>query len=390
MKPSQQQQWPKWNQVDWPTTLFLTITPVVGLIGTGVAIGVEGFSWGMALFSLIFAALTNLSITAGYHRLFSHRSYDAHPVARWILVFIGTSAWQSSALKWCTDHRKHHAEVDTDEDPYSINRGFWYAHLGWMFFKPAEDFKIHCPDLEKDPLLRFQHNHYIKCAIAVGFLLPWFIGWMVGYPLTGLFMAGALRIGLTQQSTFFVNSLCHTFGKRTYSDQITARDSLFVAVLTHGEGYHNFHHKFQIDYRNGIRWWQWDPTKWTIETMKYLGLASKLRTVSPTEILKARLHMESITLTSRGYSQEKLEALKAKVLHAQVRMKKLKEDYAHLKVEYRRLKADYAKKTAEWQEHSRESIERMKTEITLAKLEFRYSLKQWKALVKSPVPVAIS
>ncbi|MFN7729602.1 MAG: acyl-CoA desaturase [Bdellovibrio sp.] len=371
--------WPKWNQVDWPTTLFLTLTPLVGLIGTGFAIWIEGFSWGMASFSLIFAALTNLSITAGYHRLYSHRSYVAHPIAQWILVFIGTSAWQSSVLKWCTDHRQHHSEVDTDADPYSINKGFWYAHLGWMFWKSPEDFKINCPDLEKSAFLRFQHNHYIKCAIAVGFLLPLAVGWAFGYPLTGLFMAGALRIGLTQQSTFFVNSLCHTMGKQTYSNQITARDSLFVAFLTHGEGYHNFHHKFQFDYRNGIRWWQWDPTKWTIETLKIVGLATRLRTVSQTEILKARLHMESAKLKSKGYSAEKLEALKSQVLLAQVRLKKLKEDYTRLKVEYRRLKA-----------HSHESIEHMKTEMTLAKLEFQFALKQWKALLKSPVAVQLS
>jgi len=373
--------WPRWHQIDWPVTLFLTLTPIFGILGTALAIWFEGFSWGMLLFTMVFAALTNLSITAGYHRLFSHRSYDAHPIARFLLVLIGTSAWQSSVLKWCTDHRVHHSEVDTDEDPYSINKGFWYAHMGWMFWKLPADYKINCPDLEKDALLQFQHNHYIKCAIAVGFVLPLIIGALFGYPLTGLFMAGALRIALTQQSTFFVNSLCHTLGKQTYSDKISARDSWFVAVLTHGEGYHNFHHKFQIDYRNGIRWWQWDPTKWTIETMKYLGLAKRLRTVSPTEILKARLQAESLKLTSRGYPQEKLEALREQVLRAQMRMKKLKEDYAYYKSECKKLKDDYTKQ-------SRERILHMKAELELARLEFRFAIKQWRAHLNSPVVIA--
>lgn len=371
----QTSQWPKWKDIDWPTTLFLTLTPLVGVIGTALAIWIEGFSWGMFLFSLVFAALTNLSITTGYHRLFSHRSYDAHPVVKWILVFIGTSAWQSSVLKWCTDHRVHHSEVDTDEDPYSINKGFWYAHLGWMFWKMPADFKINCPDLEKDPVLRFQHQHYIKLAIAIGFLLPAAIGWAFGYPLTGLFMAGALRIGLTQQSTFFVNSLCHTFGRQTYSDQISARDSLFVAFLTHGEGYHNFHHKFQFDYRNGIRWWQWDPTKWTIEFMAWLGLAHKLRTVSQTEILKARLQMEATRLKAKGFQQDKLEALREQMILAQTRLKSLREDYKKMKHQF--------------QENSRERLEAMRTEMKLAKIEFKYAVKQWKALLRSPVPVKI-
>jgi stearoyl-CoA desaturase (delta-9 desaturase) len=367
--------WPSWKDIAWPTALFLTLTPIIGIIGTAVALWVEGFSWGMLIFSLVFAALTNLSITTGYHRLFSHRSYEAHPVVRWILVFIGTGAWQSSVLKWCTDHRVHHSEVDTDDDPYSINKGFWYAHLGWMFWKEPPDYKIACPDLQKDPLLRFQHNHYIKCAIAVGFLLPLIIGWAFGYPLTGLFMAGALRIGLTQQSTFFVNSLCHTLGRQTYSNEISARDSLFVAFLTHGEGYHNFHHKFQFDYRNGIRWWQWDPTKWTIEFLSLVGLAKKLRTVSQTEILKARLQMDALKLKSKGYSHEKLEVMRERLIQAQTRLRVLKEDYQKSKAQYL--------------EHSRERLEALKAEIQLAKLEFQYGLKQWHALMRAPVPVSI-
>jgi stearoyl-CoA desaturase (delta-9 desaturase) len=349
---------------------------LAGIIGTGVAIWLEGFSWGMFLFGLVFAILTNLSITTGYHRLFSHRSYEANPLMKGILVFIGTGAWQSSVLKWCTDHRVHHSEVDTDDDPYSIHKGFWFAHLGWMFWKEKPGFKINVPDLEKDGLLRFQHNHYVKCAIAIGFLMPWFIGWLCGYPLTGLFMCGALRIGLTQQSTFFVNSLCHTLGRQTYSDQISARDSLFVAFLTHGEGYHNFHHKFQFDYRNGIRWWHWDPTKWTIEFMAWLGMARKLRTVSQTEILKAQLQMDALKLSSKGYSQEKLEHLREQMVRAQMRVRALKEDYQKAKAQYF--------------EDSREKLQALKAEIKIAKIELQYGLATWRTLMRAPVPIQIS
>ncbi len=145
-------------------------------------------------------------------------------------------------------------------------------------------------------------------------LFPMLIGWMMGSALGGLVIAGGLRIALTQQSTFFVNSLCHTLGKQTYSKEISARDSWFVAVLTHGEGYHNFHHKFQIDYRNGIKWYHWDPTKWVIRTLNFMGLATKLRQISNAEILKARLQAEAAEMTRHGFAEDKLLAMKEKNL----------------------------------------------------------------------------
>jgi stearoyl-CoA desaturase (delta-9 desaturase) len=370
----QQKQWPNLHEISWPTTLFLIFVPIIGVLGSIFSIYAEGFSWGMLLFASSFAVLTNLSITTGYHRLFSHRSFDAHPLVRWALLIVGTSAWQGSVLKWCTDHRVHHSEVDSHEDPYSIVRGFWYAHMGWMFFKIPDDFKIECPDLQKDPALRFQHRFYIPLAFLTGFIIPCLIGYAFGYPLTGFFMAGALRIGLSQQSTFFVNSLCHTFGRKTYSDQISARDSMIVAFLTHGEGYHNFHHKFQIDYRNGVRWWQWDPTKWVIQLLSHLGLATKLRTVSHIEILKARLQLEATNLKSRGYSHEKLEQLKEKIVSVQVRLKVLREDYYRLK--------------KQWEDQSHDKLEHMRAEIALCKQEFSYLLREWKLLLKSPVVLA--
>jgi stearoyl-CoA desaturase (delta-9 desaturase) len=367
-----QNQMPKLHEVEWSTTLFLVLVPVCGAIGTFFAIRSEGFSWGMVLFSLVFAVITNLSITAGYHRLLSHRSFDAHPVVRWILLFLGTSAWQGSALKWCTDHRVHHSEVDSHDDPYSIMRGFWYAHMGWMFFKTPDDYQIACPDLQKDALIRFQHKFYVPFAAVMGFGVPWAIGYAFGYPLTGFFMAGALRVALSQQSTFFVNSLCHTLGRKTYSDQISARDSFIVAVLTHGEGYHNFHHKFQIDYRNGVRWYQWDPTKWAIQGLNHMGLATKLRTVSQTEILKARLQQEATSLKSKGYSHEMLEQLKEKLVAAQQRLKVLREDYYRVK--------------KQWEDQSHEKLMHLRAEIEQTKMEFKNLLQEWKLLLNSPVP----
>jgi stearoyl-CoA desaturase (delta-9 desaturase) len=360
-----------WRQrVDWPVTLFLLLTPLATMILVPTYVYMESVSWKLIVFTILFAAATNLSITAGYHRLFSHKSYEAHPLIKAIYLLIGASAWQASALKWAADHRIHHGKVDTDHDPYSIQKGFWYAHMGWLFFKDSTDPNPRAPDLEKDWMIRLQHKYYIPLAILMSFGFPTLIGYFLGSPWGGFVFAGALRIVLTQQSTFFVNSLCHTLGRKTYSEDVSARDSFIVALLTHGEGYHNFHHNFQIDYRNGIRWYQWDPTKWTIRTLAFLGLAKKLRRISQAEILKARLQMEAMRIRSKGYSHEVTDQLRERILAAQTSMRKLQQDYKELK--------------EQMQTSSQEKLAHLKLEIEIRKIEFHSSMQQWKAYLKGP------
>ncbi|MBO9666488.1 MAG: fatty acid desaturase [Bdellovibrio sp.] len=364
------------KQIEWPVALFLTLNPLITLILMPIYFYTHGFEWGIALFALIFAAATNLSITAGYHRLFSHKSYDAHPIAKALFLLVGASAFQGSCLKWSSDHRRHHTHIDGEKDPYNINEGFWYAHMGWMFFKESVDQKIHAPDLEKDWMVKFQDKYYAPIAILTGFGIPTLIGWMMGSALGGLVIGGGLRIFLTQQSTFFVNSLCHTLGKQTYSKEISARDSWFVAVLTHGEGYHNFHHKFQIDYRNGIKWYHWDPTKWVIKTLNMMGLATKLRQISNVEILKARLQAESAELKKVGFAEEHLHAMKEKIIEAQSKIKKLRDDYEQFKL-------DAVKKREELKEAYDHKLVQLKHDMEVAHLEFQVGMKLWKMHLRS-------
>lgn len=369
MKKSENSKAFSWNQVYWPTTLFLTITPLIAFIFVPIYFVREGFPLGILLMALIFAAATNLSITAGYHRLFSHKSYEAHPIVRAFFLLVGASAWQGSALKWSSDHRIHHSKVDSDQDPYSIQKGFWYAHMGWLFMKESVDIKIHAPDLEKDWMIRFQNRHYVLIAILMSFGLPTLIGWSMGAPWAGFLIGGALRVVLTQQSTFLVNSLSHTLGKQTYCEEVSARDSLLVAFLTHGEGYHNFHHKFQSDYRNGIRWYQWDPTKWTIRLLALMGLAKRLRKISEVEILKAKLQMDEIRLLSKGFSDEKLTQIRSQILTAQSSLKQMR-------TEYQKLRSDVSL-------NSRERLEQLQAEMALAQIEFQFGLKKWRRLLSS-------
>ena len=360
------------KDICWTVTLFLFLNP---LITISILVPYLIFSNSytsdqlivISIFGAVFAVVTNLSITMGYHRLFSHKAYEAHPVLQGFLLLIGSGAFQGSALKWSSDHRMHHRFEDTEKDPYSIHRGFWHAHMGWMMMHETVSLPISAVDLEKNKLVLFQHKYYGILSLVVGYFFPAYIGWCFGNVLLGLTIGGGLRIFLTQQSTFFVNSLSHMHGKTTYSKEKTARDSILVAVLTHGEGYHNFHHKFQFDYRNGIRWYHWDPTKWTIQMAHIFGLAQKLKTVHFSEILKARLNSESEAFTQTKFFEEHLLPIKNKIIESQIR-------FEELKVQYR--------------QSGQDKIDQIKFEMKLVSQELKCNMRAWRQLMKSADHIA--
>ena len=233
------------------STLFLAITIVPWYLWT------HGVGMGVWVAFAILMAWTGLSITAGYHRLWSHKSYEAHPVVKYILLLGATLAVESSVFDWCSGHRSHHRHVDDEyDDPYSSRRGFWFSHMGWMLRKYPSgqyDYK-NIPDLKKDKLLALQHKYYGFWVIATNVVILAMIGWITGDMLGTFLVAGLLRLVLTHHFTFFINSLCHMFGTRPYTDENTARDNGLLAIVTWGEGYHNYHHYFQYDYRNGVKW----------------------------------------------------------------------------------------------------------------------------------------
>lgn len=283
------------NEIDWTNTLFITLSPLFGI----------GLTWyfyhqttqkllPFFLLALFFYIATGMSITAGYHRLFSHRTYKANPILKLLFLLFGAAAFQNSAIKWSADHRIHHNHVDEDTDPYNINRGFFFAHVGWIFFKETEENKRNFPkDLAIDKMIMWQHRNYMAIAILMGFVLPTLIGYFMGSALGGFAIAGLLRIVFVHHCTFFINSLCHIVGSRPYTDTNTARDSFIMAFFSYGEGYHNYHHYFPTDYRNGIKWYQFDPTKWLIKTAALVGLAHDLKKVPERMINEAKRKMQS-------------------------------------------------------------------------------------------------
>ena len=288
--------------INWPATLMLSLTAIPVLFVLPVYLWQFDVSAAAWIWGAVLLASNGLSITAGYHRLWAHRTYTAHPVLKWLLAFFGAMAVQNSILNWAAGHRVHHRHVDdVDKDPYSARRGFWFSHIGWMLrdYPSGKPDYERAPDLLADPVVMFQHRHYLWFAFGSNIGLVLLLGWLYDDVAGFVLVAGFLRLFLSHHFTFFINSLAHMWGRRPYTAENTARDNDLLALFTWGEGYHNFHHLFQYDYRNGIRWWQYDPTKWLIALAAWLGLASDLKRVPEVKIQQARVRRQFEIARSR-------------------------------------------------------------------------------------------
>jgi stearoyl-CoA desaturase (delta-9 desaturase) len=239
------------------------------------------------LMALGLTICVGLSVTAGYHRYFAHRTHRAARPLQALYLMFGAASVQNSALRWASDHRVHHAHTDTEHDPYSISRGFWWAHVGWVLMKSDRPNEPDA-DLRDNRLVALQHRHYILLAVLFGAVLPTAVASLWGDPLGGLLVGGFLRLVLQWHATFSVNSFAHMIGRRPYGTASSAKDSLITALISFGEGYHAFHHRFMADYRNGVHWWQFDPTKWFVWSMSHVGLTSDLRVTPKEAIRRAR------------------------------------------------------------------------------------------------------
>jgi stearoyl-CoA desaturase (delta-9 desaturase) len=281
--------------INWSVTAVLALTFIAAITVVpwyGLTHGYNGWSW---LFFGIFLVLNGIGIGSGYHRLWSHRTYEAHPALRWFLAVMGGMALQNSIIVWSARHRVHHRDVDdNDRDPYSIGRGFWFAHIGWMLRDyPSGDIDYSLVrDLEKDPVAAWQHRWYWTLVWVTNVAVPLMLGWLTGDILGMFLLAGVLRLVLSHHVTFFINSLAHMWGRQPYTDENSARDQHFLALITYGEGYHNYHHMFQSDYRCGIRWWHLDINKWFISTCALLGLAKNRKRAPMFKVLRARINMD--------------------------------------------------------------------------------------------------
>jgi stearoyl-CoA desaturase (delta-9 desaturase) len=271
-------------KINWTTTLFIVGTHIAVFTGLIFFCLYGSCSWTMFISTFVLWFITGMSITAGYHRLYAHQSYKAHKAFEWVLLFFGSMTAEGSAYSWAHDHRLHHSFADTEKDPYCVKDGFWHSHLLWMFKRlPRLDKRI-VADLERNTLVMHQHNHYLLWMLLSNLVPTLFVGWLTGAYLTSLLFVWGVRMLLCYHCTWCINSLAHLWGARNFSKEQTAVDNYIISMITFGEGYHNYHHTFARDYRNGIRWYHFDPGKWLIWAMSKIGLSSSLARTSQVRI----------------------------------------------------------------------------------------------------------
>ncbi|KAF8601871.1 delta 9-fatty acid desaturase protein [Ceratobasidium sp. AG-I] len=291
-----------WKELNYPFFAFIVGTPLLSLYGAFTT----SLQWKTAAFAVFWYFVTGLGITAGYHRLWAHRSYNASKPLEYFLAMTSAGAVQGSIKWWARGHRAHHRYTDTELDPYNAHLGFFWSHVGWIMFKPRRRPGVaDVSDLAQNKIVQWQHKWFLHLILVMGFGLPTLIpGYLWSDWRGGFFYAGAARLCFVHHSTFCVNSLAHWLGETPFDDKHTPKDHLVTALVTIGEGYHNFHHQFPMDYRNAIRWYQYDPTKWFISAMAWLGLASHLKVFPDNEIQKGQMTMELKKMKERS---DKLE-----------------------------------------------------------------------------------
>lgn len=366
------------KEYNWGVAIFL-ITYQIILLGTLPFYFMYTVpSTGVIIASVILLYLTGLSITGGYHRLYSHKTYRTNSIVESVILFFGAMAGQGSALRWSYDHRIHHAFVDTDKDPYSIKKGFWYAHFAWILEKPKTiDPKV-VPDLFDNKLVMFQHRFAVLLMVFSNVMAFFVVGWLFNDYWGAFFIACWTRLFALHHFTWFINSLAHTWGDKPFCQEQSAVDNYIISLLTFGEGYHNYHHTYANDYRNGVRWYHFDPTKWLIWTLNKIGLAYQLKRMDKLTI-KKRLVIERKSLlierikeawhVKKDELERKVEEISERMIHEITAIMQLKEKYRlakqqrtepfliqELRSELKKLKKSYHEDWKLWSKLSRQIL----------------------------------
>ena len=285
---------------------FPTVDRVANVVVMVLPLGLVGLAawltWGGALrwSDLVVLAitylLTGMGITVGFHRLLTHRSFKTSPALRGVLAAMGSAAVEGPVIEWVANHRKHHRFSDEPGDPHSPHvdhgsgwlgalRGLFHAHVGWIMGGDAlANEERYAKDLLADPVVRFVDRTFLLWVI-LGLAFPFGLGVVLTGSLVGgltaLLWGGAVRMFLLHHATFSINSLCHFFGRRSFATSDQSRNLLWLALPTLGESWHNNHHAFPTSARHGLRWWQLDPSAWTIAGLERVGLVWDVVQIAP-------------------------------------------------------------------------------------------------------------
>lgn len=254
------------GRIQWRTSVPFLAAHVVPVLGVSV------LDRRAVLLAILLYVTRLFFITAGYHRYFSHRAYRMGRAMQFVMAFGGTTAAQKGPLWWAAQHRAHHRHADTPRDVHSPQHGFWWSHVGWFLsdrHKAADRELVR--DLSVYPELRFldRHDWIGPWAVALGCLT------VAGWP--GLVVGFFGSTVALWHATFAVNSVAHCFGRRRYATSDSSRNSALVAVLTHGEGWHNNHHRYPRAARQGHRWWELDLTYLALRGLAGVGLVTDLQ-----------------------------------------------------------------------------------------------------------------
>jgi stearoyl-CoA desaturase (delta-9 desaturase) len=270
--------------------LIAVVVPFIGLIAGVTMLWGRGFGWLELTLLLSMYALTVLGVTVGFHRLFTHRSFETIAPIHILLAIAGSMSLQGPVIKWCAVHRRHHQCADDEGDPHSPHhhgggvtgmlKGMWHAHVGWIFENDPEDIARSVKDLTADRALLFVDRTFLVW-VFLGVLIPTAIGFAVTGTwwgaLSGFVWGGLIRIFVMHHVTWSINSVCHVWGARPYESGDHSRNNPIFGILGFGEGWHNNHHAFPTSARHGLAWWQFDITWIFIRTLSVLGLAWNLR-----------------------------------------------------------------------------------------------------------------
>ena len=287
------------TRVVWGNAYFMVVLHAFALCGAVAgALQARWYSW---LFYVFLFMCSALGVTAGAHRLWTHRSYKAALPLRIVLMCFNCIAMQNSILIWSRDHRLHHKYSETDADPHNSQRGFFFAHMGWlMMLKHPEVLikgqNIDISDLQQDPVVMFQYRHYNKLSFLLCVLLPTLIPyffWDEGL-MTAFLFTFAFRYVMVLHCTWLVNSAAHLWGHRPYDKSSNPAENTLVCFAAVGEGFHNYHHAFPHDYSTG----EWGPklniTTCVLDICAAFGLVYDRRQASEEAILRIRKRKGSL------------------------------------------------------------------------------------------------
>ena len=285
----------------------LIIIPTVLSILAYFYINNYGFSTTELLFTIVSYYVCNITVGIGFHRLWSHTSYKTTKAVEFILIMLSAATLQGPVLMWASDHYKHHSHTDEEQDPHSPLKysnkilGFLWSHMGWMIFASKESktiTRLVLVKLGSNKLVMWQFKNYWAIAVFMNFVFTAMLGYLITGNMQGA-AAGIIFMGIgraiQQQATFLINSLCHFFGSRKYSTN-TSGDIWWLAPFLLGENWHNYHHAFPMDYRNGFKWYQFDVHKWIIYLMSKIGLAWDLNRTSDIRINAKMEEKNSLTI----------------------------------------------------------------------------------------------